>query len=69
LSGVADIRGGIGSQDNHIRQLAGLDGANFIFRSERDGSYSHVLAGGGGERVDHHLELAAPRPRVFGFFA
>jgi hypothetical protein len=36
---------------------------------QRDGSCSDVLAGDASKQVDHHLELAAPRPRAFGFFA
>ncbi len=27
------------------------------------------LKGGASKQIDHHLELAAPRPRAFGFFA
>ena len=30
---------------------------------------SDVLEGDANKQVDHHLELAAPRPRSFGFFA
>jgi hypothetical protein len=30
---------------------------------------SDVLEGDGSKQVDHHLELAAPLPRAFGFFA